>query len=59
MTLNAEQSRLYVVADRSDSVDVVDTAKNALLKTIPLLGSASVVPSSLTQYAGNAGPGLA
>ncbi len=52
ITLNAEQSRLYVVADRSDSVDVIDTANNALLETIPLLGPASAVPSALAHYAG-------
>jgi YVTN family beta-propeller protein len=52
LTLNAAQSLLYVAEDRSDLVDVIDTTKNAVIETIPLLGPASVVPSALTHYAG-------
>jgi DNA-binding beta-propeller fold protein YncE len=52
MTLNAAQSLLYVVEDQSDTIDVIDTAKNAILETIPVMASAPGVPSSLTQYKG-------
>ena len=52
MTLNAAQSLLYVVEDQSDTVDVIDTAKNAILETIPVIAPVSVVPSSLAQYKG-------
>jgi YVTN family beta-propeller protein len=47
MTLNAAQSMLYVVEDQSDTVDVIDTATNAVLQTIPVI--APVLPASLTQ----------
>ncbi len=52
MTLNAAQSLLYVVEDQSDTVDVIDTTKNAILETIPVIAPVSVVPSSLAQYTG-------
>src|ERR1035437_4829524 len=52
MTLNAAQSLLYVVEDQSDTIDIIDTTKNALLETIPVIAPASVVPSSLAQYRG-------
>src|SRR5664280_499715 len=52
MTLNAAQSLLYVVEDQSDTIDVIDTTKNAILETIPVIAPASVVPSSLAQYRG-------
>ena len=45
MTLNAAQSLLYVVEDQSDTVDVIDTAKNTILETIPVI--ASTVPTRL------------
>ncbi len=45
MTLNAAQSLLYVVEDQSDTVDVIDTATNAILETIPVIAPASVLPS--------------
>jgi YVTN family beta-propeller protein len=50
MTLNAAQTLLYVVEDQSDTIDVIDTATNRILETIPVLGS--VVPSALSQYSG-------
>jgi YVTN family beta-propeller protein len=50
MTLNAGQSLLYVVEDQSDTVDVIDTAKNTVVETIAVIGSTA--PSSLTQYKG-------
>lgn len=33
--LNQAQTRLYVAADNADAVDVIDTAKNALVQVIP------------------------
>ena len=50
MTLNASQSLLYVVEDQSDTVDVIDTATNKILETIPVV--ASTLPASLAQYKG-------
>ena len=52
MTLNAGQSLLYVVEDQSDTVDVIDTAKNAIVKTILVIAPSSVVPAALAQYRG-------
>ena len=37
MTLNAAQSLLFVAEDQSDTVDVIDTTKNAILETIPVV----------------------
>jgi len=37
MTLNAAQSLLYVVEDQSDTIDVIDTTKNAIVETIPVI----------------------
>jgi len=50
MTLNAAGSLLYVAEDQSDTVDVIDTAKNAVIETIPVV--ASMVPSWLANYKG-------
>lgn len=50
MTLNTAQSLLFVAEDQSDTVDVIDTAKNVILESIPVM--ASMVPSSLAQYKG-------
>lgn len=50
MTLNAAQSLLYVAEDQADIVDVIDTATNTIVETIPVI--ASNVPSSLAQYKG-------
>ena len=44
MTLNAAQSLLYVAEDQSDTVDVIDTAKNAIVETIPVIAPPSVLP---------------
>jgi DNA-binding beta-propeller fold protein YncE len=52
MTLNGAQTLLYVVEDQSDTIDVIDTAKNAILETIPVLAHVSGLPSSLEQYSG-------
>jgi DNA-binding beta-propeller fold protein YncE len=52
MALNASQSLLYVAEDQSDTVDVIDTTRNGILETIPVIASASVAPSALAQYKG-------
>jgi YVTN family beta-propeller protein len=52
MTLNQAQTRLYVAEDQSDTVDVIDTTKNVVVETIPVIAPPSVVPSSLAQYTG-------
>ena len=52
MTLNAAQSFLYVVEDQSDTVDVVDTAKNQIVETIPVIAPAGVLRPDLAQYTG-------
>ena len=52
MTLNAAQTLLYVVEDQSDTIDVIDTAKNTILETIPVLAQESVLPAALAQYKG-------
>ncbi|MBK8048936.1 MAG: beta-propeller fold lactonase family protein [Anaerolineales bacterium] len=52
MTLNKAQTRLYVAEDQTDTVDVIDTAQNKVIETIPVIAPASVMPSSLLQYKG-------
>jgi DNA-binding beta-propeller fold protein YncE len=52
MTLNAAQSLLYVVEDQSDTIDVIDTASNAIVESIAVIAPASIVPSALAQYTG-------
>jgi len=52
MTLNAAQSLLFVAEDQSDTVDVIDTTNNVILETIPVIGPASAVPSTLANYKG-------
>jgi len=56
MTLNAAQTRLYVAEDQSDTIDVIDTASNTILETIPVIAPASGLPASfaalLTKYTG-------
>jgi len=49
MTLNREQSLLYVVEDQTDTIDVIDTATNTIAGTIPVIAPASVMPAS-AQY---------
>lgn len=51
MTLNADQSLLYVVEDQSDAVDVIDTLKNSILETIPVLPHPDL-PAELANYTG-------
>lgn len=52
MTLNADQSLLYVVEDQSDTIDVIDTTTNTIVETIPVIAPASVLPSSLAELKG-------
>jgi len=52
MTLNAAQSWLYVAEDQSDTVDVIDTAKNAVVNTIPIISRTAMLPYSLRSYTG-------
>ncbi len=47
MTLNAAQSLLYVAEDQSDTVDVIDTARNTVLESIAVI--APLLPASLAQ----------
>ncbi len=47
MTLNASQSLLYAAEDQSDTVDVIDTATNRIVETIPVI--APLLPASLKQ----------
>jgi YVTN family beta-propeller protein len=47
MTLNAAQSLLYVADDQADTVDVIDTAKNVVLESIPVV--APFLPPALAQ----------
>ncbi len=44
MTLNRDQSLLYVVEDQTDTVDVIRTSDNAVVGTIPVIAPASVLP---------------
>ncbi|QOY91514.1 phosphoesterase [Paludibaculum fermentans] len=50
MTLNAAQTFLYVAEDQADIVDVIDTAANTVVESIPVI--ASNVPAALAQYKG-------
>ena len=52
MTLNAAQTLLYVVEDRTDTVDVIATASNAIIETIPVIAPPGVLPTALAKYTG-------
>lgn len=52
MTLNAAQTLLYVVNDQADTVAVIDTARNTVLETVPVLPRGSVLPAALEKYKG-------
>jgi DNA-binding beta-propeller fold protein YncE len=52
MTLNAAQTLLYVAEDQSDTIDIIDTTKNAIVETIPVIGPSSAVPPALANYKG-------
>ena len=51
MTLNAAQTLLYVVEDQSDTVDVIDTATNAILLRAPVVAPA-LLPSLRVKFTG-------
>jgi DNA-binding beta-propeller fold protein YncE len=46
MTLNKAQTILYVADDQADTVDVIDTTKNVVLESIPVVP----LPSTLAPY---------
>jgi len=48
MTLNADQSLLYVADDQADTVDIIDTSKNAVVESIPVI--ANMLPAALAHY---------
>jgi len=50
MILDPAQAFLYVADDQSDTVEVIDTATNAIVETIPVV--APLLPASLQQYKG-------
>ncbi|MCM0081826.1 beta-propeller fold lactonase family protein [Geomonas sp. Red32] len=52
MTLNKDQSLLYVVEDQSDTVDIVRTSDNTVVGTIPVIAPASALPASLSSLRG-------
>ena len=52
MALNGTQSRLYVAADLTDTIEVIDTVQDKIVETIPVIAPASVLPYSLVQYKG-------
>ena len=49
MTLNRDQSLLYVVEDQTDTIDIIKTSDNTIVGTIPVIAPASVMPD-LAQY---------
>ncbi|MDR3699902.1 MAG: beta-propeller fold lactonase family protein [Candidatus Sulfopaludibacter sp.] len=52
MTLNAAQTLLYVAEDQSDTVDVIETATNTIVETIPVIAPPSLLPAALASYTG-------
>jgi YVTN family beta-propeller protein len=52
MTLNAAQTLLYVAADQSDTVEVIDTRSNLVLASIPVIVTAPSMPVWLAGYKG-------
>lgn len=49
MTLNKAQTLLYVAEDQTDTIDVINTATNTIVGTIPVIAPESVLPAS-AQY---------
>jgi len=47
MTLNAAQSLLFVADDQSDTVEIIDTARNAIVASIPVI--APLLPARLSK----------
>jgi YVTN family beta-propeller protein len=52
MLLDHAGSRLFVAEDNSDTVDVIDTQSNKVVKTIKVAGPAEVLPDRLVHYRG-------
>lgn len=52
MTLNKAHSRLYVAADLTDTIEVIDTVTDRIVETIPVIAPVSVMPSALLEYKG-------
>jgi YVTN family beta-propeller protein len=52
MTLNAAQTLLYVADDQADTVEVIDTAKNVVLESIPVVAPLLPTTLSLKGYKG-------
>ncbi|MFN8620931.1 MAG: YncE family protein [Chloroflexota bacterium] len=52
MVLDAAQAHLYVVTDQADAVAVIDTATDAIVATIPVLGDLPAVPAALDDAPG-------
>jgi len=52
MTLNRARTLLYVADDQADAVDVIDTATNTVLESIPVIANTSVLPATLKALKG-------
>jgi YVTN family beta-propeller protein len=59
MLLNRSQTLLYVAADNSDSVFVIDTNTNKVIRRIPAAGSAEFSSRNIANYHGCAPVSLA
>lgn len=53
MTLNADQTRLYVAEDETDSVAVIDTRSNLLLDDIAVTAPHGLLPVARDKFKGN------
>jgi YVTN family beta-propeller protein len=53
MVLNADQSKLYVAEDETDTVDVIDTTMNSVTATISVGAPAGLLTTNRTKYTGN------
>ena len=58
VSLSADQSRLYVTQDNSDTVAVIDTTSNTVIEEISTIAPPGTVPSG-TKYTGAAANNLA
>ena len=53
MTLNRDESRLYVAEDETDSVAVIDTGANQVLDDVAVTAPAGLLPPSVATLKGN------
>ena len=53
MVLSADQSKLYVAEDQTDSVDIIDTAANTITETAKVGGPAGLLPVDRRKFLGN------